>query len=73
MSRRTVQLMVQVDAPIELDPTDVADIVDTLINAGLSDAADTAELAEEDQIVDPDDALNLNIHSPKVIRGGISI
>ena len=70
MSRRTVQLMVQVDAPIELDPTDVADIVDTLINAGLSDAADTAELAE---IVDPSDALNLNIHSPKVIRGGISI
>lgn len=66
MNRRTIKILVQVDAPVELEPTDVADIIDTLINAGLADAADTADLPEEDQIVDPSNALNLNIHSPIV-------
>lgn len=68
MNRRTVKLLVQVDAPETLTPQDVADTVNILINAGLSDAADSAELSEEEQIIDPTDALDLNIHAPTVIE-----
>ncbi len=68
MSRRTVKLLVQVDAPDNLTPQDVADTVNILVNAGLSDAADSAELAKEEQIIDPTDALDLNIHAPTVIE-----
>lgn len=67
MPRRTIKLLVRVDAPNRLTPQQVADTVNALINAGLSDAADSAELAEEDQLIDPTDALDLNIHAPKVI------
>lgn len=67
MTRRTIKLLLQVDAPKRLTPQQVADTVNALINAGLSDAADSAELAEEDQLIDPTDALHLNIHAPKVI------
>ncbi len=68
MSRRTVKLLVQVDAPETLTPQEVADTVNTLIDAGLTDATDSAELAEEEQIIDPTDALDLNIHAPTVIE-----
>lgn len=68
MTRRTIKLLVEVDAPTRLTPQQVADTVNTLINAGLSDAADSAELAEEDQIIDPTDALELNVHAPEVME-----
>lgn len=52
--KKTVDLLVRVEVTEDLTPEEIADTVDTLINAGL--------------IVDLTDALDMNIHSPKVFK-----
>ncbi len=55
----TVQL--KVHAPKRFSASKVAGLVDTIIAAGLSDAEASVDLSEEDQIIDPTDALALHI------------
>lgn len=62
---RTVMLLLKVDYPEHMTQKGVVDTVDALINAGLGDASDTAELPQEEQIVDPTDALLLKISPPR--------
>ena len=66
-NRYPVKLLVKVDAPARMLPDEVADMVNTIINAGLGDAADSAELSDEEQMNDPDSALDLNITSPELL------
>lgn len=70
-NRYPVKLLVSVEAPARMLPDEVVSMVNTIINAGLSDAADSAELADEDQMNDPDSALDLNITSPELLADDV--
>ena len=61
----TVQL--KVHAPKRFSATKVAGLVDQIIAAGLSDAEASADLDEEEQIGNPDDALALHIDDAVVV------
>jgi len=65
-----VKLAITVDAPSYQLPEQVAELVDFIIKAGLSDALASAELPEEDQMGDPGAAVGLEISTPEVVPDG---
>ena len=67
MKLYTHTLQIKVHAPNRFSATKVADLLDTIIAAGLSDAEASADLDEEEQIDSPDDALALHIGDAMVV------
>jgi hypothetical protein len=67
MKKRTVNLLVKVDAPVRMSKKRVAELVNQLVDIGLSDAADTFYL-EEGDLEGARAALNIDITKPVVIR-----
>jgi hypothetical protein len=64
---RTVTLQLVVKAPDTVDAEIVAKMVDTLIAVGLGEAEASADLADEDQMNDPDAALELDLDPATVV------
>jgi hypothetical protein len=63
----THTLQLKVHAPKRFSASKVAGLVDTIIAAGLIDAEASSDLSEEDQIIDPTDALALHIDGAMVV------
>ena len=63
----THTLQIKVHAPKRMSARRVAGIMDTIIAAGVSDADASADLDEEEQMGNPDDALALHIGDALVI------
>jgi hypothetical protein len=63
----THTLQIKVHAPRKMSARQVAGMVNTIIAAGLGDAEASDDLADEDQMNDPDDALALHIGDAVVV------
>jgi len=63
----THTLQITVHAPRKMSARRVSGMVNTIIAAGLGDAEASADLADENQMNDPDDALALHIGDAVVV------
>jgi len=69
---KKVALMIEVDARDDQSPEEVAKLLKTVINAGLSDAltsfrASSSKLDDEYRLVNPKEILDLTIRSPVLL------
>jgi hypothetical protein len=68
VERRDVELRIVVNAPVTISETEVAQLVNRVLNNGYADAADTAEGEFLHEDSDIEKILKLNITEPEVVQ-----